>query len=189
MSAPGCEQLGVSELAGYATGELSEAAAVTLENHVFSCADCAARAAELEALVRGIRRAIESAEIGAFVTDDILNRLAREGVRVRTYALSPGAVVPCAVWDDDQLMAVRLRGDFGDATTFTVSQRVAGRELMRATGPVAVRSNGEIIHMTPAAWIRQLPAAEVEFIVTARDRNEDRTIGRYTLIHAGSFHR
>src|SRR5688500_12441451 len=109
MKAPGCERIAVADLTDYAAGELSDAEAAAIEEHLFSCADCGARAAEFDALVRAIRPAVRSAEVGGFVTDAVLNRLAREGVRVRTYTLSPGAIVPCAVWDDDEVMVLRLR--------------------------------------------------------------------------------
>ena len=115
-----------------------------------------ARAAEFDALVRAIGPAVRSAEVGGFVTDAVLNQLAREGVRVRTFTLSPGAVVPCAVWDDDELMAMRLRADFGGASEFTMSQRVAGTEVLRATGQVAASSQGELIYTLSASWVRQL---------------------------------
>ena len=123
------------------------------------------------------------------MTDAVLNRLAREGVRVRTFALSPGAVVPCAVWDDDELMALRLRGDFDGVSDVTLSQRVGGTEMSRATGQVAVSSHGEIIYALPAAWVRQLPVVDVEVLLTAHEGGEERPIGSYTLLHGGSLHR
>jgi anti-sigma factor RsiW len=189
MNAPGCQQIGLADLTDYSAGELHETEAAAIEEHLFSCADCGARAAEFEVLVRAIRPAVRSAEVGGFVTDAVLNRLARDGVRVRTYALSPGASVPCAVWDDDELMALRLRGDFGGASEFTMSQRVGGSEVSRATGQVAARSQGEIIHLIPAAWVRQLPVVEVEILLTAHEGGEERPIGSYTLVHGGSLHR
>lgn len=141
-----------------------------------------------EALVRAIRPAVRSAAVGGFVTDAVLNRL-REGVRVRTYALAPGAIVPCAVWEDDELMALRLRGDFGGAGEFTLSHRVAGTEVSRATGEIAPSSHGEIIHVSPAAWVRQLPVVEVEVLLTAHEGGEERPVGSYTLVHGGLPHR
>ena len=81
MNAPGCERVAFADLTDYAAGELPEAAASAIEEHLFSCADCGARAAEFEMLVRTIRTTVQSAEIGGFVTDGFLNRLAREGVR------------------------------------------------------------------------------------------------------------
>jgi hypothetical protein len=189
MTSPGCERITLADLTDYAAGELAEAEAAAIEEHLFSCADCGARAAEVDALACAIRPAVRSAEVGGFVTDAVLNRLAREGVRVRTYALSPGAVVPCAVWEDDELMALRLRGDFGGATEFTLSQRVGGTEVSRTTGQVAPSAHGEIIHALPAAWVRELPVVDVEVLLTAHQDGEERPVGTYTLIHGGSLHR
>lgn len=189
MNTPACERIALADLIDYTAGELPEAAAAALEEHLFSCAGCGARAAELDELVRAIGPVVRSAEVGGFVTDAVLNRLAREGVRVRSYALSPGAIVACAVWDDDELMALRLRGDFGGGSEFTLTQRIAGTEVNRATGQVAASSHGEIIYTVPAAWVRQLPFAEVEVVLTARQDGEDRPIGSYTLVHEGLLHR
>jgi hypothetical protein len=123
------------------------------------------------------------------VTDAVLNTLAREGVRVRSYALSPAAVVPCAVWDGDELMALRLRGDFGGVSEVTLSQRVAGTEVSRTTGQVAVSPHGEIIYAIPAAWVRELPVVDVEVLLTAHEGGQERPIGSYTLVHGGSLPR
>ena len=189
MKAPACEQIALADLSDYAAGDLPEADAAAIEDHLFSCADCAARAADVEALARALRPAVRSAEVGGFVTDALLNRLSREGVRVRTFALSPGATVPCAVWDDDELMVLRLRGDFGGASEFTLSQRVAGTEVNRTTGQIAASPHGEIVFAIPAAWVRQLPVVEVQVLLTARGEGEDRPVGSYTLVHGGLQHR
>ena len=190
MTAPGCERIALADLIDYAAGELAETDAAAIEEHLFACADCARRAAELDALVRAIRPAMRSAEVGGFVTDAVLNRLAREGVRVRTYALSPGAIVPCGVWDDDELMVLRLRADVGGASEFTMSQRVAGTEVLRATGQAqTATSRGELIYTLSASWVRQLAAVDIEVLLSAHEGGEERPIGSYTLVHGGSFHR
>jgi Putative zinc-finger len=189
MNARGCQRLTLADLTDYAAGELSEAEAAAIEDHLFSCIDCGAHAAELDALVRAFRPALRGAEVGGFVTDAVLNRLARDGVRVRTYALSPGAVVPCAVWDDDELLALRLRADFGGASEFTLSQRIAGSEVIRVTGQVTASSHGELVYLEPAARVRQLPEVEVEVVLMARDGGEERPVGSYTLLHGGLLHR
>jgi anti-sigma factor RsiW len=189
MTAPGCERIALADLTDYAAGELTEVEASAFEDHLFSCADCARRAEDVEALVRAVRQAVRAAEVGGFVDDTILNRLARDGVRVRTFVLSPGAVVPCAVWEGDELMALRLRGEFGGAGELTLSQRVAGIEVSRATGAFPAGRQGEIVFATPAAWVRQLPEVEVEILLSAREGGEERPVGRYTLVHGGSLHR
>lgn len=189
MKAPGCERIALADLTDYAAGELPEAEAAGLEEHLYACAECAARAAEFERLVRAIPAAVRSAEFGGFVTDAILNRLARDGARVRTFALSPGAIVPCAVWDDDEVLVLRMRADFGAAREITLSQRIGGAEMIRATSQVLAGSNGELMFATPAAWIRQLPVVDVEVLLTADEGGEERSVASYTLVHGGSLHR
>ena len=189
MSASGCERIALADLTDYAAGELPASEAAAIEEHLFSCADCSARAAEFDALLRAIRPAVRSAEVGGFVTDEVLNRLAREGVRVRSFVVSPGAMVPCAVWDGDELLALRLRADFGAASEVTMSQRVAGAEVIRATAPIAGGPHGELIYALPATWIRQLPVVKVEVLLTAHEGGEDRPIASYTLLHGGSLQR
>lgn len=189
MNTPGCDRIAPADLTDYAAGDLPDSEAAALEEHLFSCAGCAARAAELDGLIRAVRGASISAQVGGFVTDEILNRLARDGVRVRTFTLSPGAVVPCAVWDDDEVMALRLRGEFAAASEITLSQHVAGAEVNRATGHIAAGATREVIHAVPAAWLRDLPVVHIEIRLAAHESDGEREVGRYTLAHGGSMHR
>ena len=57
------------------------------EEHVFTCADCARELAAAEALTRGITAVAREGRLHTVVTDAILNRLAADGVRIRTYTL------------------------------------------------------------------------------------------------------
>lgn len=188
MTAVPCERISWAALMDYAAGDSSEGDAASLEAHLFSCSECGARAREAESLIQAVALTVASGEVGGFLADAVLNRLAREGVRSRIFTLSPGDVVPCAVWEDDELMVLRLRGEFGGSATVTVSQRVAGREVSRTTGEV-VPSHGEIVFATPAAWIRQLPVTEVELVLTSGDGDDERPLGTYTLLHGGSLRR
>lgn len=189
MNGSRCEQVALADLIDYAAGELDAAAAAALEDHLFSCAECGRRAAEFEGLRLAIRSAVRSAGVGGFVTDAVLNQLSRDGVRVRSYTLSPGAVVPCAVWDEDELMALRLRGDFGGVREVTLTRRVAGAEVARVTGDLAGAASSEIIHTVPASWLRELPVVDVQLELRARDGGSERSIGSYTLRHGGLLHR
>lgn len=188
MTALRCGRIPLETLIDYAAGDLPDAEAAAVEEHLFSCADCAARAAELDAVARGVRAATLAGEIGGFVTDAVLNQLARDGVRIRMFTLSPGAIVPCAVWEGDELMALRLRGDFGGASEVTLAQRVGEAEVSRETSSV-IASPGEIIYATPASWVRRLPAGELQLQLSAQEGGRERAIGSYTLVHGGSLHR
>jgi anti-sigma factor RsiW len=189
MTKSACERIALADLTDYAAGELSADEAAAIEEHLFSCQECGARLAEFDTLVRGIRDAMHGAGVSGFVTEEILNRFARDGIRVRSYALAPGTVVRCAVWEGDEVMALRLRGDFGQVEEVTVSQSVAGNEVTRQTGHIAATPRGELIFVQSAAWVRQLPVVEVQVVVTGHQDGGDRVIGNYTLIHEGSLHR
>ena len=189
MSAQGCERFSVADLSDYLAGDVPEADTPVIEAHLFTCAACAARAAELDTLVRGVKAAVQSGEVDGFVTDGILNHLSRDGVRVRSFTLSPGAVVPCAVWEGDELMALRFRGDFDGATEVTLVQRQAGTEVRRISTPLAPAVHGEVIVATSASLVRQLPEVELQLELTSMVNGEERVVGRYTLLHGGAFHR
>jgi anti-sigma factor RsiW len=189
MTAPGCERLSIAVLSDYLAGDGTDAETAATEEHLFTCAACAARGAELDALVRGVRAAVRSGEVDGFITDAILNQLSRDGVRVRGFTLAPGAIVPCAVWDGDELMALRLRGDFGGATAVTLVQRQAGTEVSRTTTALVPGASGEVIFATAASQVRQLPQVELELELSSSVNGEERAVGRYTLVHGGAFQR
>jgi anti-sigma factor RsiW len=177
------------QLVAYAARDLDGAAAEMFEEHLFSCQECATRAEELDAILRGVRASARAADVTGFVTDDVLNRLSREGVRLRTFTLAPGDRVPCAVWADDEVMAIRLRGDLGEASEITLTQSIAGTEILRLDIELGPGHRGEVIQVISAAQVRQLPEAEIELSLSARERGKERRIGTYTLVHEGALQR
>jgi anti-sigma factor RsiW len=189
MNVEPCQKLSLTDLVDYSVGDLPAPQAAEVEEHLFSCPDCGRRAAELDRLAGGVGRAARAGQVGACVTDAVVNRLSRDGVRVRSYALSPGDNVPCAVWEDDEVMVLRLRGDFTGISEVTLAQRVEGVEVSRASGLTAGGPHGEILYAVSATWVRQLPEAAVELLLSADIGGESRTIGAYTLRHAGRLRR
>lgn len=174
----------------YWAGELDPGDAERVESHVFTCAACAAALADGEALAAAVRGLVRSGTFHALVSDSVLNRLARDGARIRTFSVRPGDIVPCAVWDDDDVIVTRLRGDFAGVDNVSVVATLgSGQELSRSDG-IAVRpGQEELIEATSAEWIRQLPATTVRFRVTTAQEGEERVLGEYTLTHAGSLSR
>ena len=173
----------------YWAGELDPRDEERVEDHVFSCAACAAALAHGEALASGLRALVRSGAFHSLVSDSVLNRLARDGARIRTFSVNPGDVVPCAVWDGDDVIVTRLRGDFSDLDQVSVVATLgSGEELSRSDGITVRPGQEELIEATSAEWIRQLPATTVRFRVTATREGEERVLGEYTLTHAGSLH-
>ena len=108
-----CPQpLSGDDIVDYWAGELDVQTEARVEEHVFACGTCAAAFAQGEAMASGIRALVRAGMFQALVPEAVLNRLARDGARLRTFTLSPGDVVPCAVWEDDDVIVTRLRGDF-----------------------------------------------------------------------------
>jgi anti-sigma factor RsiW len=190
MTMESCDRLSAADLVDYAAGDLDEHDAAVLEEHLFSCPACGRRAGGVDALAAGVVAAMRRSRVHGLVNEAVLNRLSRDGVRVRSYALSPGDVVPCAVWDDDELMVLRLRADFAGVREVTLVQRLAGAgEVSRASGLPSVDSRGEILYAEPAELVRRLPACELDVVLTADVAGAERTIASYTLRHEGSLRR
>jgi len=191
VTTSGCAQpISSADVFEYWAGELDAPHEARLEDHVFTCAACAATLAEGEALASGVRRLVRSGTFHALVTDTVLNRLARDGARIRTYVLSPGDVVPCAVWDDDDVVVTRLRADFSGVDDVSVVATLAtGEELTRNERVAVGPGQHELIDAISAALVRQLPATTVRLRVTAGRGRGERLLGEYTLTHAGSLSR
>jgi hypothetical protein len=178
------------DVVDYWAGDLPPAAADRLEEHVFACTQCEHRLAEGEALARGIVAVVREGRFHSTVTDEMLNRLARDGVRIRVYALDPGDVVPCAVWTDDDLVVTRIRADFSGVDSTTLVTRLAsGQEISRLSDVPVRPSQREIIDAISASLLRRLPPTSVHLTVTGRTATGERTIGEYVLEHAGTIDR
>lgn len=181
-----CRDLG--DLADYWTSDLPLDETARIEAHVFECAACARRLAETRTLADGIAELVRGGRCQAIVTDDVLNRLAREGVRVRSYVLEPDAVVPCAIWEDDEVAITRLRADFSRcAVVSVVTELEPGEELDRVAGIPVHAGTREIIAAFSAARLRALPRRRIRLTLSGAPAEgaAEEPIARYTLDHAG----
>jgi hypothetical protein len=182
--------IGLARVVDYWAGELTRAEEGRIEAHVFTCAECAGELAAAEALARGIVEVARQGRLHSVVSDTILNRLAADGVRIRTYTLEGPGIVPCAVWADDDLVVARIRADFAGVDSVTVVTRLASGDEISRLPDVAVRpGQSEILNAFSAAYLRGLPPTRVRVAVTAQGGSGERTIAEYTLDHAGAFDR
>jgi len=179
-----------ADVVDYWAGDLTRAEEDRIEEHVFSCADCAREVAAAEALARGIAAVAREGRLHTVVSDAILNRLAADGVRVRMYTLEGSGIVPCAVWADDEVVVARIRADFAEVDSVTIVTRQASGDEISRLSDVAVRpGQREILNAFSAARLRKLPPTRVHVSVTAPMGSGERTIAEYTLEHAGAFER
>lgn len=184
------EPIEFADVVDYWAGDLTQAEESRVEEHVFSCDDCARELAAAEALVRGVAAVAREGRLHTVVTDAILNRLAADGVRIRMYTLEGPGTVHCAVWTDDDLVVARIRADFAGVESVTIVTRQASGDEISRLSDVAVRpGQREILNAFSAARLRELPPTRVQVTVTAQIGSGERTIAEYTLEHAGAFDR
>jgi hypothetical protein len=182
--------LSIGELADYWTTDVSPDEAERIEAHVFACAACTELLAEADRLRRSIGAAAR-AGFQAFVTDSLLNQLARDGVRVRSYVMDAGGSVQCAVWDQDEILVTRLRADFSGVTAVdAVMQLDTGEEWSRASDIPVPEGTREVIMALPAALVRRAP--EVPMRLSLRSSSalpEEAALAEYTFDHRGAHTR
>ena len=182
--------IGFADIVDYWAGELTGPDEDRIEAHVFGCAECARELAAAEALTRGVAAVAREGRLHTVVTDAILNRLAADGLRIRTFTLEGDSVVPCAVWAGDDLVVARIRGDFTGVDAVTIVTRQASGDEIGRLSDVTVRpGQREILNAFSAAHLRTLPATRVHVSVTAPHAGGERTLAEYTLEHGGAFDR
>jgi hypothetical protein len=182
--------IGFDEAVDYWAGDLPAAEEGRIEEHTFTCADCARELATAGALAGGVAVAVREGRLHAVVTDDLLNRLAADGARIRMFTLDGPGVVACAVWPDDDLVVSRIRADFAGVDSVTiVTRRASGEEIGRLSDVPVRPGQREILNAFSAAHLRALPASRVLVSVTAQVAGGERPLAEYTLEHGGAFER
>ena len=179
------------ELADYWTSDITPDDAEQIETHIFECERCARMLAEADRLRTGIGALARSGNIQAFVTDAVLNRMARDGVRVRYYALSPGESVRCAVWSDDDVLVTRLRGNFAGVESIDAEMRLESGEEWAHTTDIPVPAGAtELVMALPASLVRTAPKIPMRLTLrsSAASQNEQ-ALAEYVFDHQGAVER
>lgn len=180
------------ELADYWTPDLPQAEVEGIEEHVFACVDCARRLEQAAAVARGVTSIVRGGRLEGFVTTAVLNRLARDGARVRSYILAPGDVVPCAVWADDEVAVLHMRADFSNFKSVTVVMHLGtGEEIDRISDVPVQEAAGELIRVFSAASLRQVSRRQLRITLLGSRGSAAAgdVVAEYTLEHAGAFDR
>lgn len=191
MSATATPCPAFGDLADYWTSDITPDDADRIEAHIFECERCARMLAEADRLRAGIGALARSGNIQAFVTDAVLNRLARDGVRIRYYALSPGESVRCAVWSDDDVLVTRLRGNFAGVESVDAQLRLDSGEEWAHTKDIPVPAGAtELVMALPAAVVRTAPKTPMRLTLRTSDASRhERILADYVFNHEGAIER
>ena len=154
-----------------------------VEEHLFACGDCSVRLEQMVAIGAGLATLARQGRISGIVSRAILNRLQRDGVRVRIFSLLPGETVPCAVFPGDDLIVTFLRADFSGVSTVTLSVTGPGSAPFSRYDDVPVSGLlGEVLWATPAALVHQMPSMRLELTLTSTGAAHTE-LGQYVLEH------
>jgi hypothetical protein len=161
-------QIPEATLFDYWAGDLADDEMNRFEEHLIACGDCSTLLEELAALGAGLTALVRRGRISGIVSRAVINRLQREGARVRMFSLLPGETVPCAVYPGDDLIVASLRADFPgvEAATLTVTgphrEPLGRHDDIPVTGPLA-----DVLWATPAAVVHQMPSMRLELTLTS----------------------
>jgi hypothetical protein len=183
--------LSIGELSDYWTADVSPDDMERIEAHVFACSACTELLADMDRLRRSIGEVARTGGFQAFVTDSLLNQFARDGVRVRSYAMEAGGSVQCAVWDDDDVLVTRLRADFSGINAVDAVLRLdTGEEWSRATDIPIAGGSRELIMALPAELVRRAPEVAIRLTLRSSAASPDTApLAEYTFDHRGAHTR
>lgn len=183
--------LSIGELSDYWTADATPDQVERIEAHVFACTACTELLAAADELRRSIGDLARNGGLQAFVTDSLLNQLASDGVRVRSFAMDPGGSVQCAVWDDDDVLVTRLRADFRGVTAVDAVLRLdTGEEWGRTSDVPVPAGSHELIMALPAEFVRRAPEAPIRLTLRSSAALPDEApLAEYTFDHRGAHTR
>ena len=155
-----------------------------VEEHLFACGDCSARLDQMAALGAGLTTLVRQGRVSGIVSRAVLNRLQRDGARVRMYWLAPGETVPCAVYPGDDVIVTALRADFSGVDAVTLSVTGPDDSPFGRCDDVPVSGlRGEVLWANPAALLRQMPSMRLELTLNSTGAAPTE-LGRYVLEHS-----
>lgn len=172
----------LDRLVSLAAGDLSDAEAELVDEHVLACGQCAATLESLLRIGGALRDVVRAGRTDVVATSAFVARLDAEGLVTRRYRLAAGETVACTV---------------GSTDVFSVTQLEAGLEhvrrlaLVRTSHAGSERTDdipfdpraGVVTIVSRADWIRTLPTAKLTVQLVAVDDAEDRVLGSYVLDH------
>jgi hypothetical protein len=174
-------------LLDYWAGDLRDGDEINgVEAHLFACGDCSARLYEMAALGAGLATLARQGRVSGIVSRAVLNRLQRDGARVRMYWLAPGETVPCAVYPGDDVVVTALRADFSGVET--VALVVTGPDdspFGRFDDVPVSGARGEVLWANPAALLNQMPSMRLQLTLTSTGAAPVE-LGRYVLEHSAT---
>lgn len=164
----------------------SDAAATdAIDEHLMRCDACGHALDELIALGAGVRVAFRNGAVTAMMSRAFVERLARQGLRVREYRLPHNGSVNCTVAPDDDLLVARLEAPLEGVRRLDAVVQLSlepGAEHRMVDVPFDAPS-GEVLYVPRVAAVKRMPANTLQVTLLAVEGAGSREVGRYTFRH------
>jgi len=172
------------QLADYWLGDVSPEAEAAIEEHLFECAACSELLAWVSRFGEALKAAARRGNVGMLVTPEFLERLVREGFRVRSYAPPSGGDVQCTVTKSDDLLMGRLRADLSSARRIdaVVSSESGTMNFRIEDVPFRAVVDAELVWNQPMDLARA-SGRDVMVIRLVAATEGDRLLAEYTFRH------
>ncbi|HSC07677.1 MAG TPA: zf-HC2 domain-containing protein [Steroidobacteraceae bacterium] len=172
------------ELLAYWLGEMDEIAEARLEQHLFGCAECSGRIANLVNLTQAIRQQFREGRLGTTIlTARFVQQLKDAGMRVREYHIQPGGSVNCTIAPDDDLVVSHLDAPLQDVGRLDFI--IEGASWRHRLEDIAFDSaSGKVVFAPSVAELRKLGVSTHRARLVAVSPGEERVIGDYTFKHS-----
>ena len=168
-------------------GELAEAEAAPVEEHLFGCAPCTRRGEELAALGAGVRAAVREGRVTAFISQGFLEGLLAQGLRLREYLAQPGERIHCTLLAGEDGVVSRVRAPLAGVKRIDALRRVeVGGALVEEARVEDVPFDpaaGEVLIVHSGAALRKMPAHTATVRLVAVEDGGERALGEYTFAH------
>jgi hypothetical protein len=169
-------------------GELALPERRRVEVHLLSCGECAARLQLAGAVADGVRTLVREGRVPTVLTPAVLDRLRREGRKIREYRVAGGGGVQCTVAPDDDVLVARLELPPGGATRQGATRVdlvscIDDGEERRVTDVPLDPAASELILAPSIDFVRSLPACVFVYrLIEVRPEGE-RPLGAYDFHH------
>lgn len=178
---------GPETLVAYWLGELPQAEAQALEEHLFACAHCTRRLEALAALGSGIRAAVSGGRLHAIISRGFLEQMRAQGLRVREYQVEPGGRVECTMAAEDDAVVSRVRAPLAGVKRLDALWRIeaGGRvEALRIEDVPFDPASGEVLQLPLAPIrLRKMPAHTATMRLVSVEDQGERELGEYVFAH------
>jgi hypothetical protein len=164
-------------LADYWGRALDQTASDAVEEHLFGCAACTERSAQVAALVRSLGRMIPPV-----ITPARLAALAAGGARIRATPVEPGQRVAVEFARELDLLVHHLRGDLRGVRRVDCEVTADGRRLLDLVHVPFDAERGEVLIACQRHYTA-LGDPDTRFRITAFDDRGAAQVREYGVLH------